>query len=454
MKSGEVTAYLSLIFILLVSFVGALLESASIQNAKNYRRADVNHAIECVFAEYQKELQEKYDIFALDGSYETGVYEKQKLFDRLEYYGAGDVEQELPRIQFLTDDGCQAFYDQVTAYMEHKYGIDRAKEYLGRTDIWRRQEKEAGDYEKTETESQQKLSELLEERDAELPKENNPIEHIDALKKTPLLTLVMPEDMKVSEKSISLMDTVSHRELNQGYGDFTDVSGEDGTVSALLFGEYVMEHFSTALDGEKTGAIDYEIEYILEGKESDKDNLEAVVKKLLILRFAPNYAFLQTDSAKKAEAEALAATLCTLLAVPEVINAASQMILLTWAYGESVVDIRSLLKGNRVPLVKDNESWQLQLSSLLTLGTEEDKGDGMDTEGGLLYSEYLRMLLFLGKKKAAGVRALDLIEENLRTRYGQGYFHVDQCISRMELLSRCTFRRGITYRFSTYFGYH
>ena len=106
MKRGEVTAYLSLIFILLVSFVGAMLESASLQNAKNYRRADVNHAIECVFAEYQKELLEEYGIFALDGSYETGSYDEQRVFDRLAYYGAGDMEQEVLKIQFLTDKDC------------------------------------------------------------------------------------------------------------------------------------------------------------------------------------------------------------------------------------------------------------------------------------------------------------------------------------------------------------
>ena len=38
---GEVTAYLSLIFILLVTFVGGVMDSASIQVAKNYHRADM-----------------------------------------------------------------------------------------------------------------------------------------------------------------------------------------------------------------------------------------------------------------------------------------------------------------------------------------------------------------------------------------------------------------------------
>ena len=76
------------------------------------------------------------------------------------------------------------------------------------------------------------------------------------------------------------------------------------------------------------------------------------------------------------------------------------------------MDLRSLLAGNRVPLIKSKESWQLSLSSLLTLGTEEDQNEGMDTEGGLLYREYLRMLLFLEKQESCAVRALGIIEQN------------------------------------------
>lgn len=453
MKRGEVTVYLSLIFILLVSFAGALLESASFQNVKNYRRADMNRAMECLFAEYQKELLENYDIFALDGSYETGNYDEAGIFDRLSYYGAGDMAHEITRIQFLTDNGCQTFYEQVTAYMEHKYGADKAKEYLGKTDVWRQQEEAAEEYERTDTQKQEKLAELLEENGGELPAENNPVSHINALKKSPLLTLIVPGDMQVSEKRMNLTDAISYRVLNQGYGDFSETETSAGPVSALLFGEYIMEHFSTVSDEEKSGIIDYETEYILEGKESDRENLEAVAKKILALRFVPNYAYLQSDSGKRAEAEALAATLCTVLAVPAVTDAAAQVILLAWAYGEAIVDIRSLLKGNRIPLVKSAESWQLQLSSLLTLGTEEDRNDGMDTEGGLLYKDYIRMLLFLEKKTDLGVRALELIEQNMRIRYGQKYFHADQCISRMELSSIGKFRRGISYSFSTRFGY-
>ena len=59
---------------------------------------------------------------------------------RLEYYGAGNMEQEIKRIQFLTDQGCQSFFDQITAYMEHKYGIDSVKDMLGMTSVWGQQQ--------------------------------------------------------------------------------------------------------------------------------------------------------------------------------------------------------------------------------------------------------------------------------------------------------------------------
>ncbi len=112
-----------------------------------------------------------------------------------------------------------------------------------------------------------------------------------------------------------------------------------------------------------------------------------------------------------------------------------------------------MLGGNRVPLTKTKESWQLGLSSLLTLGTAEDRSDGADVEGGLKYEEYIRMLLFLERKEDAAIRALDMIEQDLRIRRGQSYFYVDYCVSKVEFFSTCTFRRGITYCFPTYFGY-
>ena len=452
--NGEVVVFLSLIFILMITFVAALLDGVSIQMAKNYRRADMNRAMECVFAEYQKELLEHYDVFALDASYETGQYAEENLADRLEYYGVSNTEQKIKRVQFLTDRKCQAFHDQITAYMENRYGIDSVRDMLGMTSVWNSQDQRSESYAREEEEQEQRLESLLLEQEGELPSEDNPIEHVEQIRQSPILSLVVPRERTLSEKSTEAEKVLANRNLNTGYGDFSDVEGESTTLSNLLYGEYFLEHFSSFIDEESNGgALDYELEYILSGKYSDKENLEAVVKKLMLIRYVPNFAYIQTDSEMQAEAEAIAGTLCTFLAVPEITAAAAQVILAAWAYGETIIDLRALLSGKKVPVVKSKETWQLQLSELLKLGTEEDQVAGMDSENGMDYSAYLRMLIFLGNKDAETIRTLSVIELNLQTIYGQTYFQADLCISRLEMESISRFRRGITYQYKTYYGY-
>ena len=500
---GEVTVYLSLVFILLISFAGAMLESASLQNVKNYRRADMTRAVESIFAEYQKELWEVYGIFALEGSYETGSYSEELLKERLAYYGASGMNQEITRIQLLTDQGASAFYEQVTAYMENKYGLDKVKKLVGQTDTWKAREEALQNYERDGAKTEQELQELLSQKE-EFPEEENPLSHVAKLKSMPLVDLIMPKGRVMSKKSITLSEMVSHRKRNQGYGDFSDVAGSGSTISKLLFGEYVLEHFKMASDslqsgngnynsgdsvggdfvrgdsanedfcngnlGDMAGAgsLDYELEYILEGHASDRENLETVASKLLMVRFVPDYAYIQTDPEKKAEAEAAALTLCTVIGLPELAEGAAQGILLAWAYGEAIMDIRTLISGGKVPLVKNAEDWKLSLSGLMHVIQPAAAGAvaaAVEIECGRTgasslwlcrtgYREYLRMLLFLKSQDEVGMRTLDMVEQNLKIRYGQTFFRADACISRVEFHSTCNLRRGIMYDFPTYFGYN
>lgn len=265
----------------------------------------------------------------------------------------------------------------------------------------------------------------------------------------------MPKDKQVSGKSVDDKVLASNRSLRRGYGEFDDVAEKTG-LSQVAFGEYILTHFSSAAkDGGEVsaGALEYEIEYILSGKGSDRENLEAVLKKLLALRFVPNYAYLQGDTAKRAEAQALAVTLCTVIAFPAAAEALAQVLLLAWAFGESIMDLRSLMKGFGVPLTKTGESWQLSLSGLMSLGAQETGQEGADTQGGLKYKDYLRALLFLNRQKGLPMRALDMVELGLRQKKGLSWFRADDCISRMEVTSTVSLRRGIQYRFDTYFGY-
>lgn len=444
--------FLSLIFILLLSLAAALLESASIQLAKNYRRADVNRAIESMFAEYQKELLEMYGVFGLDASYETGSYSESNLTDRLAFYGGGSGTYKIQKLRLLTDEKGAEFYAQAVRYMETRYGLDLVEKWMGTTSLWSGQDSRAAQVQEEERRQQQELQGLLELNESRLPETENPIHHVSQMKQSPILSLVAPKDRPLSEKRIPAEELPSQRECRKGYGVFENTQSR-GKLQDLLFGAYLLDCFHGFTDDENTGVLDYELEYILEGHSSDQKNLEAVVLKLMILRFVPNYAYIQTDAQMKGEARAMALTLCSLLAVPAVAEAAAQVILLAWAYGETVMDLRSLLAGLRVPLIKTRKDWQLTLSELLKLGTSEDSGTGRDAPDGFYYRDYLRMLLFLEPREQCVMRTLDLVEETLRSIKGLSFFRADQCVVRMEIRSEYQFRRGIRYTFATGFGY-
>lgn len=452
MRKGAVTAFLSLIWILVIAVIGAVIESASIQITKNKRRCDADRAIESVFAEYQRELLEKYDIFALEGTYETGEFSEEQIIERMRVYGAGGTEQKVEGIRFLTDDSGRTFREQAIAYIKHRMGISQIEDLTDSTGKWKEQETQTKECEKEEAEVTDELEVSLKEAEQELPKDDNPIETISNIKKTGLLNIVIKNQSDISEKSISIETMPTHRSLQTGRGVFPVREDTEDMTSGIYFGEYQLEKFAAADAPKEEGMLSYELEYIISGKKSDRENLEAAVRKLTALRFAPNYGYLMTDGAKKAEAEAMAATLAGVIALPALTGIIRHGILLAWAFGESLMDVRSLLSGGKVEMIKTKENWNLQLSALLELGKKSHIAEEGHSEKGLSYKEYLRMLLFAVSREDSVMRSLDVIEMNLRMSEGE-FFRVDFCVSKLKVKSTCRLRREVTYQFSNTYGY-
>ena len=140
--------------------------------------------------------------------------------------------------------------------MENKYGLDKVKKLVGQTDTWKAGEEALQNYERDGAKTEQELQELLSQKE-EFPEEENPLSHVAKLKSMPLVDLIMPKGRVMSKKSITLSEMVSHRKRNQGYGDFSDVAGSGSTISKLLFGEYVLEHFKMASDSLQSGNGNY-----------------------------------------------------------------------------------------------------------------------------------------------------------------------------------------------------
>ncbi len=70
------------------------------------------------------------------------------------------------------------------------------------------------------------------------------------------------------------------------------------------------QYFGDYLGESEDHALAYELEYVLAGKGSDKENLESVIKRLLFVREAANITHILGDGDKRAKtlgmAEALA----------------------------------------------------------------------------------------------------------------------------------------------------
>ena len=131
--------FLSLVFVLLLAFVSGIIQSSVVRTAGNLSRLETDRAVYSIFGEYQKQLLEQYQIFAVEGSYGTGTYEEENLVQRMHCYETGNTDHEVTEIQYLTDNNGQAFREQVTAYMEQRYGLSLAKNFAGMTEEWKEQ---------------------------------------------------------------------------------------------------------------------------------------------------------------------------------------------------------------------------------------------------------------------------------------------------------------------------
>lgn len=441
-QKGEITVFLSLVLILILSLLTALLESASVQTAKNERQVALTLAMESVFAEYDKELWETYHIFAIDARY-GGGFSYDHVINRLEYYGASHTDNRIREVRLLSDHNGMEFYRLAVLYELGKYGLSGTEE--DQTEEWNSCSRQGDAYEKEETDIRDEIQTQLEEAEESLPKEDNPLGLFDEISGSGILAFLNTEENRLSEEALRTDTLYEKRSVREGNSSFSG-EGKGGLAGKLLFQNYIMRHFSNYAKAKADRTLACEAEYLLVGKETDRENLEKVLNRILLLRLPGNYGYLIQCPAKVAEADALAASLCTLLTIPGITGLVKQGILLAWAYGESLVDLQTLLDGKKAPLIKDDTSWQLQLSALLSLGSSRIRDAQKESDSGMSYEDYLRALLLISEKEKLTVRCLNLVENDLR-------LPVDGCITQMRVEGTGTLRKGVKHVAEVEFHY-
>lgn len=450
--SGEITVFLSLLLVILLSLLSVMLESVRVEIGKTRAESLVDLGLYSTFGEYRKELLEEYDLWGIN----KGMGSLKQEIDELQYsignyigidpLNTTDLTKlslegiQLSEYELLTDHRGHPFKKQVIDMMRVTFRADILESFLEDHQI--NKVREVQEFQKEQLEDTDKQLEELEElgksevENEELEREeveqeaevDNPLDTLKEIKKKGILELVCAKPEELSSKKVELSSLPSNRKLHVGNRNLkSSKEEEEGLLEEIAFQEYLLLNFSNIRKPMKEGALSYEVEYLLGGKESDIENLKSVVHRLLFIREGCNFAYLLSDPKKVSQAYELSVLIFGATGLPPLIEVGKMAILLGWAYGESLLDVRSLLNGEKVPLFKDAYQWRLELSKLGEVLQELEETSRKEEEGkGMGYEEYLKLLLILGDKNQYPMRGLDLIEGNIQK--GQTTFKIDESI--------------------------
>lgn len=447
LQEGSVTVYMTLVLSLLLSLFFTVIEGAGNRAVSMKAECAFDLSVYSVFAEYNRELFEQYDLFFIDTSYGEAEGSVERMENHLKFYMKENLKDssftrtflEQARVtdcSYATDDNGQVFERQAVAYMKHKYGLSYARKL--KKELEKAEEKELFTRDiASQRQSNQSIIDRAKEEGidtGEVDEDGNPIkkeveldnpaDSVNGYRSKGILLLVMDSEQQLSENMADLEKCVSYRNPGKKGIGIADRDGID-TMDKLLFDAYIMEKCGNYLEPKETGQLQYQAEYILGGKNNDVDNLKWVVNRLLFLREAGNVAYLFSDGTKIAEAAALASSICTAAGIPALIEPVKISLLFAWAYAEAVYDVRMLLAGKNVPLIKTSQSWHFSLQGMLNMtdeSIESEKTEGLD------YKEYLNLLLAVSPEKEKVFRMMDIAEMDVRKQSGHLAFYMENCV--------------------------
>lgn len=465
---GYLTVYLSLMIGVLLFVIITILEAVRRDTIKMEIESVTEISLFSIFGEYHRELLNQYDLFAIDSGYGRGKGTIEQVENHLRYYMNRNFEKDTGFYQYdltdlycdntqiseyclLSDENGKVLKEAVLAYMKEGTALGRLeeikREYSKLSKIDSTSYDLEGEWRKEDT----KIQEIIRKRDESWtgeeapPPLENPADHIKEIKREGALGLALPSGKTISTLKINSDTYISERNIQKGTGkieknhNFMDVF-----VAKSLLSEYFMEKCGNYGKEKEGSYLKYQTEYLLYGKKEDHKNLEEAVEQILLLREGINLTYLMSDEIKKAEAEAAAWAVSMACLMPELKDSLKMVILFAWSYAESIQDIRILLEGEKIPVLKTYESWNTPFSQLLSFTSHLD--DYRSSEEGMGYEDYLKFFLSLKNEEQLLMRFMDICEMDIRYKTGNNLFCMDECIT--ELKARSSVRSGYGEGFS------
>lgn len=497
---GSITVYLALVLSLMVSLVCTGIVSVRMAAARTQILNSLDIGLYSLFGQYDKGLLKEYDLFALDALGKDEMLNLSGVCREMETYIKPVLKQNSQKLsmvqcgfsgyRLLTDQDGEAFFQQVVRYMKETLGSQGIQLLLGKMEERKEKTKEAEEagnraetgntlesYESEMSQAAQQSQAAKEEAakteqtpdgssteisdgsasadtgisDGTVVTADNPIPAIRRIRWMGILDLVIPPEKGISGKEVSKNSLVSGRRLQTGMPMTDSLKADTSPASQVLYQQYLMDRLGNFIEP-GNGGLSYQIEYILGGRKSDEDNLKSMARKLLVIREGVNAACLAADTGRRAQVEALSTAIASGFLIPPAAGIIEAALILCWAFGESILDVRELFAGGKVPLKKSPSEWQLSLEHLPDLLGVLDT-DRQDAENGMSYQDYLQVLLLAMGKQNKVLRGMDMLELCIREEEGYEDFRMDACITAIEASMDVKANRKKTFTVSRQYGY-
>lgn len=286
-------------------------------------------------------------------------------------------------------------------------------------------------------------------------REENLFESVLNLVKNDHLALALPPDRTLPSGKIDLSEFPSHTEApassaeksggsallrSRGQADDADRilplgdAGDLVTAAAVI--EYMGEYLPSFTDRAET-PVSCQLEYALNGKDTEEQNLASAVNQILAVRIALNFMYILTTPALREQAQASAAAIASVSGIPVLSSLIQCLITAAWARAEALMDLRLLLEGKRSALYKSQDSWMTNLPDVLSIASARKLPEEKlrETPGGISYETYLKFLLFTRSSAQRDFRTMDMIQSTLCS--AEPDFRMKNCIYGMHAEVTC-----------------
>lgn len=442
-----VSVFAALTWCLVASMVFVLLDGVRVAAMGDFLEDRVHLTCRNVMANYQRELYQNYGILGIDEAYsqfEDGSedvlesmvereldYEKElernnravhsMILARVNLLDYPCVEITDGTYQVLSDGGGEVFLRQAAAYMMALFPEELTEKILGEYSDHSlfQEENDIGEIYSGAMSALQSASQLLEqseESDESINAlEDNAMTEVERRRNSPVLDLVVP-NQKISTAYLNTEYCPSKRTLKVGTMPAASITMQEKLLGIC----YVNRMFTNYLSDKQTlgegmseetsseTELRYQMEYLIAGKDSDRENLSVVCSKLLVIREAVQFSRYYADGNQQAKAYAHAMALVGFTGNPALIKAVQLGFLAAWSFEDAQKDVQKLLSGEKISL----------------LGTAGSPQYG--------YQDYLKLLLFAEPTRQMAMRSLDVIETHINLKLEEGSFQVDHTITAIQ----------------------